>query len=231
MIRNWKGIVGILILVFISIIVVAGREKEDFLPFFPSFFQQFSWKETALFSAKQNANILGILRIPGTTIEEFVVQAEDNEYYLTHDFRGNKDPKGALFLDARATLASQKKIIFGHSSTSLEVPFRILERYHDFSYWKTHSKIEWLTEKSKEIYQIFSVFVTKDDSSYMKMFFQEEKDWYQHLLWLKECSLYDTGVSVALKDVILLLQTCDHSDSSRSSYLVIAAKRIDAVPF
>lgn len=228
--RYWKWITRIVIFVFVSLIIIVVRKEDAFLPSIPSLSSSFSWKEIALFSAKQNSNILGVLKIPGTTIEEFVVQAEDNEYYLTHDFRGRKDPKGALFLDARATLTSRKKIIFGHSSTSLEIPFRALERYHDFSYWKTHSQIEWLTRKKKETYQIFSIFLANEDSSYMKMLFPTEEEWYHHLLWLKERSFYDTGISVAPKDVVLLLQTCDHSSDSFSSYLLIAAKRTETIP-
>lgn len=48
---------------------------------------------------KSNNDIIGWLEIEGTSINYPVLQGEDNEYYLTHDYKKEKITGGSLFLD------------------------------------------------------------------------------------------------------------------------------------
>lgn len=45
-----------------------------------------------------------------------------------------------------------------------------------------------------------------------------------HLNWLKEQSLYDTGVEISSYDEILLLQTCYVEEEN--AYIIIVGKKI-----
>ena len=45
-----------------------------------------------------------------------------------------------------------------------------------------------------------------------------------HLNWLKEQSLYDTGVEISSYDEILLLQTCYVEEEN--TYIIIVGKKI-----
>jgi len=48
---------------------------------------------------KQNADFMGWLTIPGTSIDEPIVQGNDNAHYLEYDVTNTKSIKGAVFLD------------------------------------------------------------------------------------------------------------------------------------
>ena len=54
---------------------------------------------------KQNEELAGWLTIPDTVIDYPVMQtAEDNDFYLDHDFERKEDPHGTLFLDVNCRI-------------------------------------------------------------------------------------------------------------------------------
>ena len=61
-------------------------------------------------------NVVAWLYSPGTSIHYPVVQAEDNEYYLTHMFGKKKNSAGAIFLDAGCSpdFSDMHTVIYGH---------------------------------------------------------------------------------------------------------------------
>ena len=52
------------------------------------------------------------LTIPGTDIDFPVVQGKDNDYYLNHDYQGNYNPLGAVFLEMENTPIFKTKTQF-----------------------------------------------------------------------------------------------------------------------
>lgn len=177
----------------------------------------------------QNSDIVARVFVDGSSINEPVVQTKDNDFYLNHDLFKRKDNRGSAFLDYRVNLSSRKKLIFGHNSSTLEVPFKELEKYYEYDYFKKHQIIELEWEERLEKYQIFSVFIETSDWSYMKLKFDTEQLWFDHISKLKNNSFYDTGVDVVSTDEILILQTCSHHKDYKKykkKYLLIVAKKI-----
>ena len=147
-----------------------------------------------------NPNIIGAIRIPGTDIAEILVQGKGN-----------------------------KILIYGHNSSSLNVPFKELENYYDEDYYEDHKIIELITENGIKQYEIFSVYVETDDWSYMAINFDNPDSWYNHISELKEKSWYDTKVELSKDAEILILQTCSHHKDFKNydkKYLLIIAKKI-----
>ena len=64
----------------------------------------------------ENADCIGWLKIDGTDISYPVVQGEDNEFYLHHDFQKNYATCGTLMLDCRNDIDAGQEhlIIYGH---------------------------------------------------------------------------------------------------------------------
>ena len=62
-----------------------------------------------------NNDIIGTISVENTDINEVLVQASDNKYYLTHDIYGNYDKYGSVFLDHRCNKNSKKLLIYGHN--------------------------------------------------------------------------------------------------------------------
>ena len=177
-----------------------------------------------------NEDIKGILEIDNTDYIVPVLQGKDNEYYLNHDAYGNSNYMGAIYLDYRVNIDSSRKLlIYGHNSSNIDMPFKILEEFYDKDYYDNHKYVLLTTSTTKKRYEIFSVYVETSDFSYMDVNFASDKDYLDHLTKLKEKSMYDTGVEVTSDDEILILQTCStHKDyrNYQKKYLLIILRRV-----
>lgn len=197
---------------------------------FPVIKEEIEKEDLKYFQKKyQNPDIITRVFIDGTSINEPVVQTKDNDFYLNHDLFKRKDNRGSTFLDYRVNQYSRKKLIFGHNSSTLKVPFKELEKYYEYDYFKKHQYIELEWEERLEKYQIFSVFIETSDWGYMKLKFDTEKLWFDHISKLKDKSFYDTGVVVDSSDEILILQTCSHHKDYKKyskKYLLVIAKKV-----
>lgn len=188
-------------------------------------------KEIEAYREKYNNDeVVAILNILNTDYQRPVMQHTDNDYYLNHLEDKSSHYLGALFADYRIDINNSKKIlIYGHNSEYIDMPFKILESYYDINYFNEHQYIELITSKEKKLYQIFSVYVEPTDYSYMQVDFNSTDSWYNHLISLKNKSIYDTNVNVYEDDEILILQTCSTHDDYKqykNKYLLIILRRI-----
>lgn len=181
----------------------------------------------------KNNDIIGIIKIVNTSINEPVVQTHDNDYYLTHTLKKEYDKYGSIYMDYRIDLNHSKKIlIFGHNSEAYnkdKVPFKELENYYEEDYYKQHKYITLTLDNEIRHYEIFSVYVETSDFTYMNLYFKDEEDWYRHISKLKSKSLYNTNVEISSDDEILILQTCSNNKDYSSydkKYLLIISRRV-----
>lgn len=153
---------------------------------------------------------------------EKVMQTTDNEFYMNHNNKKEKFIGGSLFVDYRIDLNNTRKIIiYGHSSSTVDIPFTKLLGYKKQSFLINHPNIELTYPDKKEIYQIFTVMLLKEDYFYARLAFSDEK-FKSHLEELKKKSIYDTGINIDETNKILILQTCSQDEDGQ--YLVIGAK-------
>ena len=177
-----------------------------------------------------NDDIKGILEIVNADYIVPVLQGKDNDYYLNHDAYGKHNYMGSIYLDYRVNIDSSKKLlIYGHNSSNIDMPFKILEEFYDKDYYDNHKYVDLTTSTTKKRYEIFSVYVEPTDYSYMNINFNSEEEYLNHLKKLKSKSMYDTGVEVTKDDEILILQTCStHKDyhNYQKKYLLIILRRV-----
>ena len=180
-------------------------------------------------SKYQNNDIVGILSIENTDYRVPILQGEDNSYYLNHAPDRKEDYMGSIYLDYRVDIDSSRKLlIYGHNSSRIDMPFKILEEFYDIDYFNNHRHMSIITSKTEKQYEVFSVYVEPEDYTYMNLKFDSDDAYYKHILNLKEKSMYDTGVEVSSDDEILILQTCStHKDYSNyeKKYLLITLRR------
>ena len=181
-------------------------------------------------SKYNNDDVVGILEISNTDYTVPIMQGEDNDYYLEHTPDGKSNFMGSIYLDYRVDIDSNKKLlIYGHNSSNVDMPFKILEEFYDKDYYDNHKYVEITTSTTKKKYEIFSVHVETSDFTYMNINFDDDEDYIEHLEKLKSRSMYDTGVELSSDDEILILQTCStHSDYRNYSkkYLLIILRRV-----
>lgn len=180
---------------------------------------------------KKNKDLAGWITIDGTVIDYPVMQCEDNEYYLHHDFYKKDSLYGTLYVKDIADLEKGTNfIIYGHNMNDGSM-FGNLDLYQNKEYYLEHPKISFDTLYEERTYQIVAVFRSQvynvgDDVFKYYRFYQadtkkEFNDFYRNI---KALSLYDTGVKAKFGDTFLTLSTCAyHVEDGR---FVVVAKRL-----
>ncbi len=94
--------------------------------------------------ASANPDVVGWIKIPGTSIDGPVAQApaDDPSYYLTHDAHRGESAQGCFYLDADCAegLASRHCIILGHNMSDGSM-FAPLRGYLDASFALQHRTV------------------------------------------------------------------------------------------
>ena len=181
---------------------------------------------------EENSDFTGWLSIEGMKINYPVMQCGDDEYYLHHDFYGNEDKYGCLYVRERADLNTPgtNVVIYGHNMRDGSM-FGDLDFYKDEAFYEEHSIITFDTLYEERSYEIVAVFLSRvygEDEEVFKYYDfyeartpEEFQDFYENI---KSMSLYDTKVTAEYGDTFITLSTCAyHVEDGR---LVVVAKRI-----
>lgn len=170
--------------------------------------------------SNNNKDIVGLIKIPGTSINEPIVQAKDNSYYLSHNLLKEKSKNGAVFMDYRNKLTDSQINIYGHNSNVRDVPFKELVKYKEEDFFNKNKYIYIYTNDDTLIYEIYAVKRTKENEHMIL----DSNNIVSHLKKIRQNSIYDSKVKVDKNDDILILQTCLLKDNG--NLLLIEAKKI-----
>lgn len=184
-------------------------------------------KEILKYKSEFNNNdILAILKI-SDIINIPIVQTKDNLFYLKYGLNKKKVPGGAVFLDYRTSVNDKQLNIYGHNSTTYDIPFKKLENYLNNDFTKQNDIIYLKTIKDIRIYQIFAVSITSKTSrtEHYNFEYNDLEDWKKHFERLKKDSIYKNNISLLENDEIIVLQTCLFKKYN-NKLLVISAKKI-----
>lgn len=176
-------------------------------------------EDTPLGKAKaQNADAVAWLQIPGTEIDNVVMQSTNNEYYLFRDEYGEKDQWGSYFADFYANLSSpdsliQNTVLYGHTGNN-ENPngqrFSQLFRYMDLDFLNRNKNIYLTVGESKLTFEIFAVFYTDTDFYYIDPSPSEQGfDTFMQQVNVRNEYIFDDMV-VTEQDKLLTLSGCSH---------------------
>ena len=174
-----------------------------------------------------NADFIGWLRIPDTTVDYPVVQTDDTEYYLNHTFAGKQSYIGTLFSLGKTDFQTPSRniAIYGHHIRSNDqVMFSPLLGYKDEAFYAAHDTIYFDTLYHADTYKIFAVLNMRNgDWEPSTVDFVSDDTFLAFARQAKAQSLYDTGITVLATDRILTLITCDRSYGGRDGRLVVMA--------
>ncbi len=99
---------------------------------------------------KENEDLIGWIEIKGTHIDYPVMQSKEApEFYLTHDFKKEREPAGTPFMDASSdiSLPTQNWLLYGHNMRS-GIMFHDLLKYAGMV---TEDDYETYVENVKEL--------------------------------------------------------------------------------
>ena len=109
---------------------------------------------------KENPDIVGWIEIEGTNINYPVLQGNDDDYYLTHNYKKEKAKNGAIFLTSKYNweIPSNNYIIYGDNKMTSDQRFSDLLKYADKDFFNNHLVIRFTTENDDKEYNIISAF-------------------------------------------------------------------------
>ena len=168
---------------------------------------------------EMNEDTVGWLKVNDTNVDYPVVQANDNDYYLTNNFKKQHDTSGWIFMDYRADSVnlSQNTIIFGHNMYYSGVMFGTLYKVkHKDWYSKEENQIiEFDNINRKMKWKIFSIYVVPNTNDYLIADFSSKERFQEFLDLITNRSIYNFNTPVANTDKILTLSTCSNNGTQR----------------
>lgn len=189
-------------------------------------------KPVDLVSLKEKyPDVQGWLTIPDTNIDYPVLQGErdQGEFYLKHNYRGEWDANGSLFLQENCEVSeSQNYVIYGHNMNSGAM-FGNLDRYTAPEYWESHKSVFFQTLQGIREYEIVSVM--KVDISmfpFQKVNFQGESGLMDYIKQAKALGLFNTEEICDVPPHIVTLVTCSYEWNGARTVVVAVEKSSDA---
>lgn len=179
-----------------------------------------------------NKSMVGWITIDDTLIDYPVMQSPNNDYYLNHNFKQESDNNGSIFIDSDCCIwpRSQNIIIYGHNMKSGKM-FGQLKKYKSESFYKEHPGIKFDTLYERGMYQIIFVFsdIVYDEAEVAFKYYQfidanSPEEWDSAMNYMKNKSLYDTGLTAEYGDKLITLSTCDYEKDAER--FVIVAKKL-----
>jgi len=183
---------------------------------------------------KENDEIVGWLEIPDTNINYPVLQTDNNDYYLDHNYKKEKVATGSIFLDKDVDmdLPSSNFLIHGHRNKRGAM-FEDLLKWKDESFYQEHKNITFVTTKEEAEYEILAVFYSRvyytDEKNVFRYYFftnaENGEEYNYYVNEAKKVSIYDTGVTAKYGEQLMTLSTCNyHTEDGR---FVIVAKKVE----
>lgn len=165
----------------------------------------------------KNPDTVGWIKIDGTKVNYPVVQADDNDYYLSHAFNKQSNNGGWVFADYRVNFKDFGKntIIYGHNMNN-KTMFGSVPQMLDNSYLNNSSNyyIKISTPTSNSVWKVFSIYVIEPEVYYLRTNFKDYS-YEEFLNTIRGRSVYDFGIDVTTDDKILTLSTCNNTGNKR----------------
>ena len=194
---------------------------------------------------KINKEIVGWIQVKNTHIDYPVLwhkgDSLSGQYYLNHNYRGEYDSYGTVFVDYRCTKGTDSKnlVLHAHHMNDGSM-FGDLMNYGgttgNLDFYKKSPTIRFDTPSGDGVWKIISVYKTNTLSSQGEFFnylvgnFQNDKDFLNYVYNVRIRSLIDCPVDVNEDDELLTLSTCSYEYTNFRTVIVARRTRIGESP-
>ncbi len=218
-----------LIIIVICLIVIVASATAIFMILYPKYKERKNYEQIEQIAQDPNLgtidwealrainpDIVAWITIPGTHINYPVVQTDDNDYYLLHNFNNEYSGYGTPFLDYvydfNRVPPAQNAVIYGHNSRwGDEVGFEGLEKYEDQSYYYEHPNLFYTTINDGNVpveYEIVGVIKENYDFDYRRPDFADQNDFLNYYNNVLSHKLYDVNKGIYENDQLVTLSSC-----------------------
>ncbi|MBS5969234.1 MAG: class B sortase [Clostridium perfringens] len=168
------------------------------------------------------------IKVEGTNIDFPVVQGEDNDFYLHHNFNKEKSFSGSIFVDSENNLNDNSNIVvYGHNMRN-DTMFAQIKHFKNENFFNANKYVTLYRDGKKSKFKIFSVYQenAKDLESEIKINFSNKDEYEKYLKEQEEKSLFKReGIDLNSNDRILTLITCGYDFVN--ARIVVVAKEFD----
>ena len=162
---------------------------------------------------KINSDYKFWLTIDNTEVDYPVVQCDNNDYYLSHNFNKEESIYGTLFVDYINNIEIDKNlVIYGHNMRDGSM-FNSLKKYKDEQFFLNNDIKIIDKDGVQEIYEVFSVYVIPATELSFKCSFKDEEEYENYIKELSDKSLYYKDIEITNtkeEDNIITLVTCNY---------------------
>ncbi len=171
-----------------------------------------------------NPDTRGWIQIMGTYVNNPVVQAADDEYYLDHDFNKNTSISGTVFSNHKNRWdgTDENLILYGHNMINGEF-FASITHYlpndaskEPLAFYKVHPTVMLATPgEGCQVYKIFAGILANTQEEYGEVFEYAQKtsfsgtdDFNNFIIDIMDMSWFFTDVDLQYGDQLLTMSTC-----------------------
>lgn len=171
-----------------------------------------------------NSDIVGWIRIPGTSISYALVQAENNNKYLRHSLNGQWNEFGWPFVDYSNSpdFTDRNTVIYGHNIVS-GLMFADLQNIYNGSLGTDVTINIYRKDYRLLTYKVYSAYVCDPEAYYLTTYFANDLSFQNYLDTMKQRSAINFNQTVTTDDRVITLQTCTRDAKRR---IIIHAKLI-----
>ena len=159
-----------------------------------------------------NSDYTSWIYIPNTNISYPIVKGTDNSFYLNHNFLKEESKVGSIFIDSNINeFEDRNTIIYGHYMKDGSM---FADLHKIYSNPSTTNKIYIATKDKILEYEVFSSFKDSAHINNYQRFWSTDEDYLTYINMLKDKSLINYDISLNKSNRILLLSTCDFSNTN-----------------
>lgn len=174
-----------------------------------------------------NKNIVGWISADGTKLNNPILQAENNDFYLDHNFKDRESRAGSVFMDYRNNVQdlNQNTILYGHAMKNSTM-FGSLKNYLNQQYANEHRVIYLDTLYEGYDVEVFAAYETTIDFYYIETEFTSDDTFLKFIDEIQTRSAIEMNVEIGPEDKILTLSTCKDSVMSDDHRFVVQGKLV-----
>lgn len=189
--------------------------------------------EKLMYEMSKNSDTVGWLQVPGTTIDNSVVQYHNNSYYLRRDERRRDALYGCYYADYECSIAGRDElmpntVIYGHSDLQDNPKgqrFSQLFKFVQREFATTNNIISLSTPDETLEWEVFAVFYTDTKFDYIRV--DNTPEVQQSIIdTALRLSIHDFGVAPSGEDKILTLSTCSVRDGNDGNHRFVVMSRL-----
>ncbi|MEK5079442.1 class B sortase [Solibacillus sp. FSL W7-1436] len=170
---------------------------------------------------QQHDHIIGWLTLENTRLNNPVLQRDNNEFYLTHNYLDEKSRGGSIFADFRNEVMEDRHTIFYGHVLRNGTMFGDLPKFSEQAYAEAHPVFYYETNDKRYALHVFAAYKTTTEFYYIETQFTD----YTYTQFLEEIhqrSDIKLPVPVTATDKIVTFSTCTTSQNDKERFVVHA---------